>query len=239
MTSLGKLTLYKTGRAIFRFIIAHPDNIRLATQGPVVRRLLPPKIDKALDIGCGGGRYTEWLVERTGRVSGIDINMKNLSGLRRKGINASVVCASADYGLPFRDSIFDFVLCTEVLEHLQNDGSAVKEIRRVLQENGELLISVPMAPPVYSDSAHKRHGYNLNKLESLLEKNGFEITDVDYCMLAISRLMLKFVSVFVRLMKCPPPILPLVYLERIVFFASNKCKCKPFNLVVRARKLCE
>ena len=231
--------LHNLLRVIFRSIIAHPDNIRLATQGPLIHNFLPKKSRIVLDLGCGSGRYTERLTQRAEQTVGLDVRMENLLRLKKRNTNVSPVCASAEYRLPFRDSIFDFILCTEILEHLENDDFAVKEMRRVLQENGELLISVPMSPPVYHDSAHKRDGYSLNKLESLLEKNGFEITDVNYCMLAISRLMLRFVLLYVKLFKFPPPVLPLVYLEKMIFFACDKRKCKPFDLVVRTRKLCE
>lgn len=229
--------LHKVLRVIFRSIIAHPDNIRLAIQGPLIHKFLPKKGKTVLDLGCGTGRYTERLTQRANQTVGLDVEMEILFKLKKRNINVSLVCASAEYRLPFRDSIFDFILCTEVVEHLQNDGSAVKEMRRVLKENGGLLISVPMPPPVYHDSAHKRDGYTLNKLETLLEKNGFEITDVNYCMLVISRLMLRFVSRYVKLLKFLPPVLPLVYLEKMIFFVCDKHKCKPFDLVVKARKL--
>jgi ubiquinone/menaquinone biosynthesis C-methylase UbiE len=38
--------------------------------------------------------------------------------------------------LPFRPGAFQFILCSEVLEHLKDDGSAVQEFARVLARNG-------------------------------------------------------------------------------------------------------
>lgn len=237
MTSLSKLILYKVGRAIFRFTIAHPDNIRLATQGPLIHKFLPKKGRIVLDLGCGTGRYTEQLTQRANQIVGLDVEMENLLKLKKKNINVSLVCASAEYRLPFRDSIFDFILCTEVLEHLKDDVVAVREIRRVLRKDGEILISVPMLPPVYEDLAHKTKGYSLSQLENLLEKTGFEVNDIGYCMLIFSRLMLKFVSQFIRLFRFSPPILPFIYLEPLVFHNhQEKIKFKPFDLVIKARK---
>ncbi len=163
--------------------------------------------------------------------------MENLLKLKKKNINVSLVCASAEHRLPFRDSIFDFILCTEVLEHLKDGVVAIREIRRVLQEDGEILISVPMLPPVYEDLAHKRKGYSLGELENLLEKTGFEVKDIGYCMLIFSRLMLRFVSQFIRLFRFPPPILPFVYLGHLIFNNhQEKIKFRPFDLVIKARK---
>lgn len=190
-----------------------------------------------LDLGCGTGRYTERLTQRANDIVGLDVEMENLLKLKKRNVDVSLVCASAEYTLPFRDSIFDFVLCTEVLEHLKDDVIAVREIRRVLQGDGEIVISVPILPPVYQDLAHKREGYSLGEPESLLEKTGFEIKDIEYCMLVFSRLMLSFVSQFMRLFKFPPPILPFIYLEHLVFHNhQEKVKFKPFDLVIKIRK---
>lgn len=237
MAGLGKLTLYRAGRAIFRFTIAHPDNIRLATQGPLIHKFLPKKGRIVLDLGCGTGRYAERLTQRANQIIGLDIDMENLLKLKKRHIKVSLVCASAEYRLPFRDSIFDFILCTEVLEHLTGHITALKEIRRVLQKNGEILISVPIPPPVYQDPAHKRDGYYLGELKDLLKKTGFEVNDIGYCMLIFSRLMLRFGSQFIRLFRFSPPILPFIYLEHLIFHNhQKKDKFKPFNLVIKARK---
>lgn len=46
--------------------------------------------------------------------------------------------------LAFADQSFDFVLCSHVLEHVREDGQAMRELHRVLRDNGQALLQVPM-----------------------------------------------------------------------------------------------
>jgi SAM-dependent methyltransferase len=49
--------------------------------------------------------------------------------------------------LPFEDERFDRVLCVHVLEHVTNDGAALRELRRVLAPGGEAIVMVPLLGP--------------------------------------------------------------------------------------------
>jgi SAM-dependent methyltransferase len=46
---------------------------------------------------------------------------------------------------------FDLVICTEVLEHVENPRQAVEEIRRILKPNGTLLATTPFIVPYHPD----------------------------------------------------------------------------------------
>jgi SAM-dependent methyltransferase len=47
-------------------------------------------------------------------------------------------------GLPFGDGSFDLVLCSHVLEHVADDGAALREIRRVLRPRGRAVLQQPV-----------------------------------------------------------------------------------------------
>jgi SAM-dependent methyltransferase len=89
---------------------------------------LPP--GRLLDIGCGvmpfkcRGNGLEWV--------GMDV----------EGNPGADVHGSA-LALPFADGSFDYVLSTQVLEHLENPGLAIAECARVLRPNGVLILSAP------------------------------------------------------------------------------------------------
>jgi len=51
--------------------------------------------------------------------------------------------------LPFEDESFDTVVCTDVLEHLEHPERVVAEMRRVLKEDGELIVMVPSQSPLW------------------------------------------------------------------------------------------
>jgi SAM-dependent methyltransferase len=87
-----------------------------------------------LDVGCGAAPYRGFFDVDTH----VTLDWPN-SLHRRDRID---VYASAEL-LPFADASFDTVLCTEVLEHLREPGTAVSEAARVLRPGGHLIASIP------------------------------------------------------------------------------------------------
>lgn len=119
--------------------------------------------DCILDLGCGEGRHTlgTQLSFPKANVIGLDISLQDLCLARKK--HTSFIsnseqthkiedkgflyhCGDA-YNLPFADNTFDHIICSEVLEHLEHDQLAIKEMTRVLKDTGSLNISVPRTWP--------------------------------------------------------------------------------------------
>ena len=48
-----------------------------------------------------------------------------------------------DAALPYADEAFDYIVCVEGLEHIENPANAIREFARVLKSNGLLIVSVP------------------------------------------------------------------------------------------------
>jgi len=109
----------------------------------IIKNLRLKGSEVVLDCGCGDGIFFSILKNRCAWVIGLDVtrsNFQTAKGLTKD--NVSLVLGDAQ-NLPFKTGQFDRVLCTEVLEHLQNDVKALKEIRRVLANNGFLVLTVP------------------------------------------------------------------------------------------------
>lgn len=94
--------------------------------------------DRVLDIGCGEG-YLLSLLPPCQRY-GIDIERIYLQRARKVNPGGHFQLASADK-LPFRKNFFDWVFCTEVIEHLANPKKCLQETKRVLKPNGHFLVS--------------------------------------------------------------------------------------------------
>jgi SAM-dependent methyltransferase len=78
------------------------------------------------------------------------------------------VCAALPV-LPFSNSEFDFVLCTEVLEYIQAPASAVKELARVLRTDGTLYLSVPFLHVLHGDAEIDRVRFTVTYIRELVE----------------------------------------------------------------------
>ncbi|MGJ8668467.1 MAG: class I SAM-dependent methyltransferase [Oceanococcus sp.] len=71
----------------------------------------------------------------------VDISTPALMALRQAGGRASRATLSA---LPFADATFDLVATFDVLEHVEDDTTALEEVARVLKPGGKLLLSIPL-----------------------------------------------------------------------------------------------
>lgn len=95
---------------------------------------------KILDIGCGEGLLGSFLLTNND-VHGVEIYKEKVERCLSKGIKAKLI--KDDVPLPYTESSFDVITCCEVLEHLLNPFSMVKETSRLLKKGGLLIITVP------------------------------------------------------------------------------------------------
>ena len=120
-----------------------------------------------LDVGCGIG---DFLAFRPGSV-GVDINSYAIDWCVRRGLDARLMRGD---GLPVEDAVFQSVILDNVLEHIEKPQKLLKEIRRVLQSNGSLLVGVPGKLGYDHDPDHKIY-YDKNALVSTLGFAGFKL----------------------------------------------------------------
>lgn len=98
-----------------------------------------------LDVGCGEG-FTLYKLSSAGigkKLEGIEYSKKAIS-LGKKQYPDVVIKQGSIYDLPYKDNSFDLVLCTEVLEHMDDPKKALSELVRVSKKY--LLLSVPNEP---------------------------------------------------------------------------------------------
>lgn len=116
------------------------DGVFLGLEAEATTAVLPPLAGRCvLDLGCGTGRWLRGLSSRGARVFGVDASLGMLARARAEG--GSVSQASAETGLPIRDSVFDTVVAALVLGHVADLAGALREIDRVLRPGGSLVLS--------------------------------------------------------------------------------------------------
>lgn len=127
-----------------------------------------------LDLGCGlkpflacfeGSSYVGLDVEVSGRNS----ELKE-ADITYDGVN-----------IPFDRNTFDGILCTQVLEHVENVEYLLAECNRVLKLGGSLVVSVPFVYREHEQPFDFRRFTSFGILQ-LLEKNGFEVNLIQKCL---------------------------------------------------------
>jgi len=95
---------------------------------------------RILENGCGVGMYVEHLSPLGGKVIGLEYDFERATEARRNSLH---ILNAAGEALPLPSGTFDLVLSHEVLEHVQDDRTAAREMIRVLKPGGRALIFCP------------------------------------------------------------------------------------------------
>mgnify|MGYP003417424658 CR=1 FL=1 len=93
-----------------------------------------------LEDGCGVGMYVEHLALFGGKVIGLEYDFERAAEARG---NSPHILNAAGEAVPLPFGTFDLVLSHEVLEHVQDDRAAIREMIRVLKPGGRAVIFVP------------------------------------------------------------------------------------------------
>lgn len=149
----------------------------------VLDRHLPPggaEGRRLLDFGCGTGTMLRSLV-RYGEAVGVDADAEAIRFCRRRGLKDVQHLESDE--LPFDDDAFDVVTAFDVLEHIDDDARALREIRRVLRPGGTLLLSVPAYRFLWGpqdEIAHHKRRYTAGQVSRRAAAAGFAQRRVSY-----------------------------------------------------------
>jgi SAM-dependent methyltransferase len=132
---------------------------------------------RVLDLGSGTGEYLEKFDQRS---VGVEVSEPNLGILRSKQLK--VVGADVNQALPFAGGSFEAVFCSHILEHVDAPISLLRESHRVLNQDGILIIGLPLERSLYTllsgddyFDRHPTHLYSFSRdgLLRLVDKSGF------------------------------------------------------------------
>lgn len=162
-----------------------------------------------VDLGCASGKQVFEMAKRIKFCYGVDIAENFIDFAKQKAKAEDI--KNVDFrtspleNLPFKDKTFDIVLCSEVLEHVEDLPKSLREIKRICKEGAKVVITVPNLnsdgtvwgrimralrlrkfTPFndFSPEGIKNHKdthvreFDIKKIKTVLKKNGFKINKV-------------------------------------------------------------
>lgn len=117
------------------------------TAWPEIRSLFNDFVkdgNKILDLGCGNGRYVDFLQEKQIEYFGVD-NSEGLIAIAKQRYSQQNFQVADGLNLPFVEDFFDKIYCIAVLHHIPSKEQRLKflkEVKRVLKPNGILVLTV-------------------------------------------------------------------------------------------------
>lgn len=156
-------------------------------------------VGKWLDAGCGTGFLSRWIADKGAQVESVDLSPKMLELFthhRNKYVAKDCLkepkLADINF-LPYAANSFDGILCSSVLEYVDDPAVALREFRRVLSPGGWLAISVPnrisllrrgleavhavtrlFGKPWPAYLQYSIHRYSVSEFQDVLRSAGFE-----------------------------------------------------------------
>ncbi len=156
---------------------------------------------KKLNLGCGYDTREGWVNLDIAQIEGVDV-IHDLNQLP----------------LPFSENEFDYVLCSDILEHMHDYPRLLGEVHRVLKSGGTVEIRVPhyTYSRAYADPTHVRH-FSIETLDFFVETTGRPYY-FDFSFSTLSEIRLTFLKGLVK-----PLIAPLVNINRatLLFYEQS------------------
>lgn len=132
---------------------------------------------RVLDAGCGSGGNLDML-QQFGEVTGVEPGPIAVEAARKRCPSARVILGEVPQAIPPNET-FDLIGLFDVLEHIEHSVEALRGLRGVLAPNGELVITVPAFPFLWSkhdEANHHFRRYTLSSLTAELDAAGYDVT---------------------------------------------------------------
>jgi SAM-dependent methyltransferase len=146
----------------------------------VLASLNLPAPARVLDAGCGSGRNMVELA-RLGEVTGVELSDTSVALARERDVGE--VIAGSVLEMPFAEDSFDLAVSLDVIEHLEDDLGAMRELRRTVAPGGALLVTVPAYQWLWSGHDvinHHHRRYTRRTLQRVAEQAGWQQARTTY-----------------------------------------------------------
>lgn len=133
--------------------------------------------DKVLEVGCGAGHILEKI--KQGKLYGIDISEIQIERTKKRLGSRVELKKAPGENIPYEDKYFDKVLCSEVVEHVLDPREVLKEISRVMKDDGILSLSIPNEDVINSTKKFLKKTGLIKVIDNSKETEGWELASKD------------------------------------------------------------
>lgn len=113
-------------------------DLQISTIFRDLKATMPSLTGNVLDVGCGQSPYRHLVIPVTAKYFGIDVVDARKFDYR----NPDITTFNGE-DIPFDSEMFSGLVCTEVLEHVQNYQKLIDEMHRVMSKGGKGIITIP------------------------------------------------------------------------------------------------
>lgn len=132
----------------------------------LLRNVIRERKLKILNVGVATGATT-MMLQRMGEVTSLEYEQDCINFVKDK-VDFEIIQGSI-LELPFTDNQFDLVCAFDVIEHVEDDKLAVKEMARVCVQGGSVMVTVPAIMSLWSEHDEINHHFRRYTQSSLLQ----------------------------------------------------------------------
>nr|WP_298926445.1 class I SAM-dependent methyltransferase [uncultured Erythrobacter sp.] len=158
-----------------------PLTLNASLRWDAISRMLPENLGNTLEIGCGRGGVTARIADKTTGLTAIEPDPVSFALAKSNIGHIAELHNCMSYDLPDAQT-YNTICAFEVLEHIEDDRSALLEWRGKLKQGGNLILSVPAWSDkmgAWDEIAGHFRRYDPQQLKALLEASGFEDVRVE------------------------------------------------------------
>ena len=181
---------------------------------------------KILDIGCGTGTELD-ILKSFGSVTALDKNTQALKTIKNQNVDIlQINIENKNLGT----HLYDTICCFDVMEHINNDEKAIKNIFNSMKTGGYLFLTVPAFKTIFGphDIAleHVRR-YNKKEIKNKILVAGFEIYKIGYWnfllfpLEALYRIFKKILAKFINIKNQSENKTPPIIINDLLFLLLN------------------
>ena len=146
------------------------------------QKIIPRRIERALDVGCGTGFCTSLVTAIADSVYCVEMADEMIEILKQKNKNLNIL--QGEWPDVAIDQTFTLVTLFDSLEHIKDEQAALKKVESVLEPGGVVMLTVPAYAFLWSEHdaiSHHQRRYTKEQMRAAIsESTGLTILQLTY-----------------------------------------------------------